>query len=67
MTEKERESAIHRLACLMADCMDHAEKFSNDYFFWRGEADRLRLQMEALIRSRSREQVFLMEAQRGLV
>lgn len=64
MTDSEREAEVRRLARMVKECMDHAEK--GDYFFWRGEADRCRLQMESLIRARSKGQVFVMEVTRGL-
>jgi hypothetical protein len=64
MSESEREEQIRCCGRLMEAAMARYEA-SNDLSD-RGEADRYRLEMEALIKGRSRVKVFLMEAERGL-
>ena len=64
MTHAELEKHIEDLGLLMVAAYNRYEV--SGCFADRGEADGLRLQMEATIASRSPEQVAHMEAERGL-
>ena len=65
MSESEREEQIRCCGRLMEAAMARYEA-SGDLSD-RGEADRYRMEMEALIKGRSAAQVAQMEAERGLV
>lgn len=65
LTDGEREAAIALAASLIEHHIELYE-ISGD-FADRGNADRARLSMEALIKGRSAEQIARMEQERGLV
>ena len=65
LTDEQRESLIRHAASLVEYHMELYE-ISGD-FADRGNADRARLSMEALIRGRSAEFVAKLERERGLV
>ena len=65
LTDSEREERIESLGALMVTAMELWE--STGEFGYRGEADRLRIRMEALIKSRSAAFVRGLEVARGLV
>lgn len=64
MADDDREEAIQRAAKAMEHHM--AIYASTSCLAARGDADRARLLMQALIAGRSREQIQRMEAERGL-
>jgi len=64
MTDDEREEAIQRAGKAMEHHM--AIYTSTSCFAARGDADRARILMQALIAGRSREQIQRMEAELGL-
>jgi hypothetical protein len=66
LSDDEREQRIKDLGEQMTACMDSATQHGNEYFFWRGCADALRLEMQDLIRQRGAEFVAKLELERGL-
>lgn len=64
MTDTEREERIKGLAHVIEFYVSLWEATSD--FFYRGAADRARMEMEGLIRERSPRQVAQMEVERGL-
>ena len=65
MSESEREEQIRCCGRLMEAAMARYEVHGD--LSDRGEADRYRIEMEALIKGRSAAQVVQMEVERGLV
>ena len=64
LTDDQREDRIESLGALMVSAMELWERTGD--FTYRGDADRLRLRMEALIKSRPAGYVRLMELELGL-
>lgn len=64
LTDCEREERIESLGALMVTAMELWEQTSE--FGYRGEADRLRIRMEALIKARPAAFVRGLEVARGL-